>query len=136
MHCQLRRTSASKLLLTLSFWITHRLYAPLMRMFGAPGTGTLADPAGLPLLSLILTLCFLVFTPLTNGIVRLMENQADVYSLEHAEEPDGMAIALLRTANYRAASPGRLEEWLFYDHPAIARRIERAVEWKRLHGRG
>lgn len=115
-------------LLTLGFWLVHRLYAPLARRLGV--ALPLSDPAGLPLLSIILTLSFLLLTPVTNGMVRLAENQADVYSLAHAREPDGMAIALLRSADYRAPAPGRLEEWLFYDHPSIAHRIERAMEWK------
>ena len=30
--------------------------------------------------------------------------------------PDGMASALVKTAEYRNPRPGTLEEWLFYTH--------------------
>jgi STE24 endopeptidase len=44
-----------------------------------------------------------------------------------------MAKALIRTVDFRASSPGVVEETLFYDHPSIARRIRRAMKWKRNH---
>lgn len=119
---------ASTILLTLGFWMVHVLYGPLARRLGM--RQALPEPDGFPILSIILTLGFLVLTPMSNGVVRLAESQADEYSLAHAQEPDGMAVALLRTADYRAPEPGRLEEWLFYDHPSIARRIGRAMRWK------
>ncbi|NVM77713.1 STE24 endopeptidase [Duganella sp. SG902] len=133
MHHELWLAFGYSALLTFAFWMLHRLYVPLARLLGAAHAGPLSDPAGLPLLSIILTLSFLLFTPITNGMTRLIENQADVYSLEHAREPQGMALALLRTADYRAADPGLLEEWLFYDHPSIARRIQRALDWQARH---
>lgn len=120
-------------LLTGAFLIVHLLYAPLANWLGVPQLRQLSNPAGLPLLTIILTVVFLLLTPVTNGVSRYVENQADLYSLEHAREPDGMAIALLRTVDYRAPSPGTFEEWLFYDHPSIARRIQRAIAWKQSH---
>jgi STE24 endopeptidase len=117
-------------LLTGAFLIVHLLYAPLASALHVPQLGQLANPAGLPVLTIILTVVFLLLTPVTNGVSRYVENQADIYSLAQAREPDGMAIALLRTADYRAPSPGIIEEWLFYDHPSIARRIQRALDWK------
>ncbi|QBE67559.1 M48 family peptidase [Pseudoduganella lutea] len=136
LHHALLLALAYSALLTLAFLVTHLLYAPLVRLLRADGLAGPADPAGVPILSIIVTATFLVLTPVTNGLVRFVENQADVYSLGHAREPDGMAIALLRTADYRAADPGAVEEWLFYDHPSIARRIERAMEWKHQHRNG
>jgi STE24 endopeptidase len=130
LHHELWMALGYSALLTFSFWLLHRLHGPLARLLAPQRAGPLSDPAGLPLLSIILTLSFLLLTPVTSGMTRLIENQADVYALEHAREPAGMAIALLRTADYRAADPGWLEEWLFYDHPSIARRIERAVQWQ------
>ncbi|GGX77097.1 M48 family metalloprotease [Massilia dura] len=131
LHHSLLLALAYSALLTLAFLVTHVLYAPLARLLRGDRLQGLSDPAGLPVLSIIVTATFLLLTPVTNGLVRFVENQADVYSLDHAREPDGMAIALLRTADYRAPNPGAVEEWLFYDHPSIAHRIERAVAWKR-----
>jgi STE24 endopeptidase len=31
---------------------------------------------------------------------------------------------------YRAATPGQLEEILFYSHPSVSWRIRNAMEWK------
>jgi hypothetical protein len=54
-------------------------------------------------------------------------------SLTHFNEPDGIAKALVKTIEYRAATPSRLEEVLFYDHPAVGRRIRNAMDWKAAH---
>ena len=53
--------------------------------------------------------------------------------LRAANEPDGLAKALIQTVEYRAATPSRLEEVLFYDHPSVSRRIENAMRWKAAH---
>jgi STE24 endopeptidase len=53
--------------------------------------------------------------------------------MELAGEPDGMARALIKTAEYRAPSPSDLEETLFYTHPSVEKRIRRAMEWKYTH---
>lgn len=37
---------------------------------------------------------------------------------------------LVKTAEYRNPRPSRLEEWLFYDHPSVERRVLRAMEWQ------
>jgi STE24 endopeptidase len=118
LHHTLWLTLGYSVLLTLVFLVAHWRLGPQ------------SDPAGLPKLSILFTLCFLLLTPFSNGMTRLAENQADAYSLAHAQEPDGMAIALLRTADYRAPEPDWLEEWLFYDHPSIASRIQRTLTWK------
>ena len=118
LHHTLWLTLGYAVLLTLAFGIAHWRLGPQ------------DDPAGLPRLSILFTLCFLLLTPVTNSMTRLVENQADAYGLAHAQEADGMAIALLRSADYRAPEPGPLEEWLLYDHPSIAHRIQHALDWK------
>jgi len=62
-----------------------------------------------------------------------MEADADRFSLVHANEPDGLSKALIKTAEYRAPSPSAVEEFLFYDHPSVENRIRRAMEWKATH---
>ena len=47
-----------------------------------------------------------------------------------------MASALVKTAEYRNPRPGSLEEWLFYTHPSVERRVRAAMEWKANHPEG
>jgi STE24 endopeptidase len=75
----------------------------------------------------------LIGTPLTSSVSRLGESDADRFSLEHFNEPDGLARALVKTIEYRAATPSRLEEVIFYDHPAVGNRVRRAMDWKATH---
>ena len=58
------------------------------------------------------------------------EADADRYSLETVNLPDGLASALVKTAEYRNPRPGKLEEWLFYTHPSVESRVRMAMEWK------
>jgi len=83
--------------------------------------------------SILITLIALLATPITNSLTRITEADADAFSLKAANEPDGLASALIKTVEYRAASPSRLEEVIFYSHPAVSRRVERAMEWKAAH---
>lgn len=124
--------AAFSVVIMLQFWLIHIAYPTACRLFGANVTG-LADPTGLPVVVALLSIIGLLCSPLTNSITRIAESDADVYSLEHANEPDGMAAALVKTIEYRAASPSRLEEILFYDHPAVSVRIRRCMNWKALH---
>jgi STE24 endopeptidase len=75
----------------------------------------------------------LLLTPVTNTMIRLIEQDADQFSLTHANEPDGLSKALIKTAEYRAPSPSAIEEIIFYDHPSVENRIRMAMEWKATH---
>lgn len=112
--------------------VAQRSFGLAARLLGRPGMN-LADPSGLPILLGIFAIYTLVTTPLVNTAERLVEADADRYGLELAHEPDGMARAVLATSDYRASRPTRLEEFLFYDHPSNARRIETAMKWKADH---
>jgi STE24 endopeptidase len=109
-----------------------RLFGPAARVMGKRDL-TVADPAGLPVLLGIFAIYTLVTTPLVNTAERMVEADADRYGLALAQEPDGMARAVVASADYRASRPTRLEEILFYDHPSSARRIETAMSWKSDH---
>uniref|UniRef100_B0SZW1 Peptidase M48 Ste24p n=1 Tax=Caulobacter sp. (strain K31) TaxID=366602 RepID=B0SZW1_CAUSK len=121
------------LLAIVAFFLIDRLFAPVAALMGADTVKGLADPAGLPVLAVILALLALLGQPLTNSLVRIAESDADRYSLEHFNAPDGLAKALVKTIEYRAATPGVVEEVLFYDHPAVGRRIRTAMDWKAAH---
>ncbi|MDO1558380.1 M48 family metallopeptidase [Brevundimonas sp. 2R-24] len=113
-----------------AFWLTDRLFRPAQRLLGADRVQGIADPAGLPVLAAIGAVLGLLFTPVGTTLTRLIEADADQFSLTHAQEPDGLAKALIKTAEYRAPSPSVLEETIFYDHPSVENRIRRAMEWK------
>ena len=99
----------------------------------ASGVGGVADPAGLPILLGIFATLSLLATPLFNTQTRLEEADADSFSLAHAQEPDGLSKALVKTIEYRASSPSDLEEFLFYDHPSVEHRVRKAMDWKAAH---
>jgi STE24 endopeptidase len=120
-------------LTALAFWLTDRLYPLGRRLLGAERVGEIADPAGLPVLALILAFLGVLGTPVFATMTRTIEEDADHFSLVHANEPDGLAKALVKTAEYRAPSPSAVEEFLFYDHPSVENRVRRAMEWKKAH---
>lgn len=120
-------------LAALAFWLTDRLYPVARKLLGATKVGDIRDPAGLPVLMAVLAFLGMVGTPLTNTLTRTIEADADHFSMVHANEPDGLSKALIKTAEYRAPSPGKLEEFLFYDHPSVGNRIHAAMEWKAAH---
>ena len=132
-HHALWIAGVMSLLAVVAFFLVDRLFNPVAALLGAESVRGLADPAGLPVLSVILAVLSLLGTPLTNSLIRIAESDADRYSLEHVGEPDGLAKALVKTIEYRAATPGAVEEVLFYDHPAVGRRIRRAMDWKAAH---
>ncbi len=132
MH-SLWRTGILIALAGLAFWLIDRLFPLAKRLLGAGRVGDISDPSGLPLLAAIGTIIGLLLTPVQSTMSRLIETDADQFSLVHANEPDGLSKGLLKTAEYRAPSPSAIEEFLFYSHPSIENRIRRAMEWKATH---
>ncbi|KQS55570.1 peptidase M48 [Brevundimonas sp. Leaf363] len=118
---------------TAGFWLTDRLYPLARRWLGANKVGDIADPAGLPVLSVVLAVLGVLATPVFSSMTRITEADADHFSLVHANEPDGLSKALIKTAEYRAPSPSAIEEFIFYDHPSVGNRIRKAMEWKAAH---
>lgn len=94
------------------------------------GVAGVADPAGLPLIVLLLSTYLFVLTPALNTIVRTNEYEADVFGLNAARQPDGFAEAALLLGDYRKMAPGPIEEYIFYDHPSGRTRIFTAMRWK------
>ncbi len=115
-------------ILLATFWATNQLLRIGSDWFGLGGP---ADPAGLPLLALILLLLGLVATPLTNGFSRWMELQADTFALKITRNPQAFIGAMDRLASLNLAErrPHRVKEFFLYSHPSINRRIERAQQF-------
>jgi STE24 endopeptidase len=71
--------------------------------------------------------------PFLNTFGRTLESQADMYSLRTENRPDALSTALVKTAEYRYPRPNAVEEFIFYDHPSVERRVRTAMEWKAAH---
>jgi STE24 endopeptidase len=115
----------------LLFWLADRLYPRFARLFGTDAP--IADPRGVPVLLFMVTLFALLVSPLLNSFSRVVETQADLYSLKTENRPDALATALVKTAEYRYPRPGTLEEIIFYDHPSVESRVRMGMEWKAAH---
>ena len=90
----------------------------------------IADPAVLPLATLILGLISFLATPIQNSLTRIQEYEADIFGLNTARQPDGFAEAALLLGEYRKLDPTPLEELLLFDHPSGRTRIAAAMRWK------
>jgi STE24 endopeptidase len=130
----LRLTVYLSLVLLLGFYVVHRVFDHALARWGRRfGLRDRADPAALPLAIAILSLFFLLVTPLTNSIVRQAEAEADAFGLNAAQEPHGFAMAAMRLSTYRKLRPGALEEVLFYDHPSGYERVHGSMLWLKEH---
>ena len=113
------------------FWIAERTFPWFARRFGS--SASLAEPRGIPVLIFMVSLFGLVTSPAFNSFARVIETQADDYSLRTENRPDALSTSLVKTAEYRYPRPGKLEEIVFYDHPSVEARVRRAMEWKAAH---
>ncbi len=113
------------------FWVAGRTFPWVARRFGS--TAMLGDPRGIPILLFMVSLVQLLTLPIFNTFSRWVETQADAYSLRTENRPDGLASALVKTAEYRYPRPAALEEIVFYDHPSVERRVRTAMAWKAAH---
>ena len=113
------------------FFLADRLFPRLARLFGS--SATIDDPRGFPVMMFILSLFSLLALPVQNYLVRTGESEADAYSLKTVNLPDALASALVKTAEYRSARPNAVEEFIFYSHPSVERRVRVAMEWKAKH---
>jgi STE24 endopeptidase len=122
------------LVFLVAFLFLDRGFRVLIGIFGGNwDVRSIADPAGLPVLSALLAFFFLIATPITNTITRTLEAQADIFGLNAARQPDGFATATLKLGEYRKLDPSPLEEFVFYDHPSGRTRIWTAMRWKAAH---
>jgi len=94
------------------------------------GINGIGDPALLPLAIFLFSAYLFILTPFTNSFIRMQEMEADMFGLNAARQPDGMAEVSLKLGEYRKMEPGPIEEWIFFDHPSGATRIRTAMRWK------
>ncbi len=117
--------------LLIGFALTRALFDAAVRRWGVKWrVRSIADPAGMPLLVLILSTLLFIATPLLNTVVRVTEREADAFGINTSREPDGMAKVALKLGAYRKLDPTPLEEFIFFDHPSGRVRIRMAMDWK------
>ena len=94
------------------------------------GIRDISDPAGLPLIFVLLAVIGLITAPLQRNLIYFNEQQADMFGLNVAREPDGFAEAAVLLSEYRKMEPSPAEEWFFYDHPSGWNRVHNSMVWK------
>jgi STE24 endopeptidase len=119
------------ILILIGFAPTRILFDAAVKRWGEKwGVRGISDPAGLPLLALILSTLLFIATPFLNTVVRVTEREADAFGINTSREPDGMAKVALKLGTYRKLNPTPLEEFIFFDHPSGRARIRMAMDWK------
>lgn len=119
------------ILILIGFALTGVIFDAAVRRWGKKwDVHGISDPAGLPLLVLILSTLLFVATPFLNTVVRVTEREADAFGINTSREPDGMARVALKLGAYRKLDPTPLEEFIFFDHPSGRARIRMAMDWK------
>jgi STE24 endopeptidase len=121
------------LLAILLFFLADRLFPRIAHAFGSDAA--IGDPRGFPVMMFIFSLFTFLAMPAQNTLARIEESSADAYSLRTANLPDALASALVKTAEYRNPRPNAVEEFIFYSHPSVERRVRVAMEWKAKHAK-
>jgi STE24 endopeptidase len=115
--------------------LVRRFYAPIAERGSRWGIGPIADPAGLPLVLLVVSVYSFLAAPVANAFSRWEEHEADVFSLEVVRDPDALAagFAKFNTHDLSEYDPPRIVELWFYTHPSLEHRIAFCERWKREH---
>jgi STE24 endopeptidase len=105
------------------------------QLLGARQAGLPTDDAvvsRLPLIALIVAGIWLVATPLRLAQSRAHERRADLFALNLTGEAAALVVALKRLGarHLAAEEPSALVRRLFYRHPPVAERIERAERFQ------
>jgi STE24 endopeptidase len=113
------------------FAFSRLVFASVLRRWGERWqVRGIADPAGFPLLALLISAYFFLMTPVRNSAIRVTEREADMFGMNASREADGEARVALKLGRYRKLDPGPLEEFIFFDHPSGRARIQMAMDWK------
>lgn len=112
-------------------WAMKRLHT---RFAATTGVSRIDDVAGLPMLVAVFAVFFTLATPINHSITRIQEAEADKFALNLTREPHGFAEAQLKLVEYRKASPGPVEEFIFFHHPSTRNRIHDAMRWREAMG--
>ena len=97
-----------------------------------------ADPAGLPLILLAMSLGAWAALPVQNVVSRHFERQADQVALDLAKQPKAFIDCEIKMArdNLGNVAPTPWNVWLFASHPPVVERIRMAEEWRESSTKG
>jgi STE24 endopeptidase len=96
---------------------------------------TVSDPRALPVLWALAAAWIGLAHPLAFAWNRAINVRADQFSLEHAREPDGLAMKLIRENGLQPVDPTLIERLIVCSHPPLKERIDQAMRWKAAHTR-
>jgi len=93
-----------------------------------------ADIAAFPALMLIFSAYGLITMPIENAVSRWRERMADDYALQSTGKSEAFASAFTRLANQNLGEvdPEKWVVFMFYSHPPLGERIEKANQWKTI----
>ena len=118
-------------------YIIYRVSPPILRRFGARWQiSALHDWTAMPMILLLAGVLAFIGEPLSNGVSRYVEHQADIYGLEvtHGLNPDSQeaaahAFQLLGELSLDYPQPNRLAVFWYWTHPPIADRVRFAHDY-------
>jgi STE24 endopeptidase len=121
-------------LIFLSSWLTGK-YLPglIVKYQQRLGFAEFKSYASLPLIMFAFSFIMFFAAPITNGMSRYFERQADKYGMEMTNyDSDAAVIAFEKLSAYNLSdpNPGPLKEFWFYDHPALQKRIDFIKKYK------
>jgi len=120
----------STVLIALGFFLVSLAMNWAVNAFGLNGV---ADPAGLPVFMILLSVYQLVVMPVSNAFSRWRERMADDYALQATKKPRAFASAFKQLANQNLGEvdPEPWVVFLFYNHPPLRDRIAKADHWQK-----
>jgi STE24 endopeptidase len=116
---------------TLSLFLASLALNWAIGYFGFTGP---ADIAAFPALMLIFSAYGLITMPIDNAVSRWREGMADDYALQSTGKSEAFASAFTRLANQNLGEvdPENWVVFMFYSHPPLGERIEKANSWKAI----
>ncbi len=125
----LKNIVLSTVIIFLSLYSCASLHA---RTIASMGFARVHDVAAIPVLLFYLSVLSFFLMPLTNAISRRFEVQADTFALETTRDRESFISSMdkLAAVNLADRDPHPLNEFFFYSHPSIGKRIAFAREYK------
>ncbi len=118
------------------FFLADRVSRRIIEGRPAMGISSLAEPASLPVLLLVLSAFLFLAGPALSTFSRIQEHQADVFGLAATRDPVAGASAFLKFGRLDLGEY-QVHPWieaLLCSHPSLGSRVRFAQEYARRHG--
>ncbi|HXH28284.1 MAG TPA: M48 family metallopeptidase, partial [Candidatus Polarisedimenticolia bacterium] len=135
LHHVWKTVGVLSLMLIAGFFIADRLTRRIIARRPGLGIGSLAEPASLPLLLLVLNLFVVVCNPALAAYSRYQEHAADRFGLEVTGDPEAAASSFIKFGR-QDLGEYTVNPWierLLYTHPSLGRRIRYAQHYAQAH---